>query len=93
MTEPVPAGTAEDRSAQFRAFALLVGETGQPDPDFPVGYYELPPTPNFRVPAEKIALILVAEISGFLAVALPQAAWHRAVARRKLPASATGRVV
>lgn len=75
------------RPVHLRQCTVLVGERYTPDPDFPVGVYEFAAPFDGCPNTSRISIIAVVEIEGRVVVAVPHSAWHRSVAKRKLPAN------
>ena len=70
-----------DRGILPRHFVVVSGE--EVDQEFQVGRLFLNPEHS-----ESASVISVAEIEGKLLIAVPQAVWHRTIARRRLPVGA-----
>lgn len=83
--QPVP------RGVQLRQCTVVTGERRQPDPDFPVGNFEI--ESDEGIAPTLCAIIAVAEIEGKVACAVPASAWHRKVAKRILPLGAIEKAV
>lgn len=66
---------------QLRNLTVLSGDTGQPDPTYPVGFFEVP----VGELTQKVGIVLITEVDNRLVVAIPFLAWHRTVAKRVLP--------
>lgn len=77
-------GEPASASDMLRACAVLANETGKLEDEYPVGVCEVISSTGEPI---RVALICVGEKAGTFLVAVPQTAWHRIVARRRLPSS------
>ena len=80
-----PESASVSRPDQLRQCTVLVGENLLPDPEYPTGVYEFFADVDDCPETSTVSLIAVVEIDGKVVVAVPHSAWHRTVAKRKLP--------
>ena len=66
----------------LRRCTVLDRESDAIDPNYPVGLFEVTDSAGGT---RTVAIILVGEVEGRLAVVVPITAWHRNLARRQLP--------
>lgn len=88
--EEGPDGEPLSVGEMLRQCTVLTGELREPDPEYPVGICEVPFASGEAI---RSALICVGEATGRLVVAVPFDAWHRTVARRRLPQSFLSKAV
>lgn len=80
-----PESASVSRPDQLRQCTVLVGENLLPDSEYPTGVYEFFADVDDCPETFTVSLIAVVEIDGKVVVAVPHSAWHRTVAKRKLP--------
>ena len=66
----------------LRRCTVLDRESDAIDPAYPVGLFEVTDSAGGT---RTVAIILIGEVEGRLAVVIPSSAWHRNLARRQLP--------
>ena len=80
--EPAPL----DRPTQLRRCTILFGtevDAQVPDPDYPIGVLEL--VDDEVGVTTTISVAAICEVEGRVLVAIPFEAWHRLLAKRRLP--------